>query len=675
MGTTSVKAIYYAGSAGKIKPAGIQPPEGMVGWWPGDGNASDIQGGNHGTFQGGATATSAGIVGQAFSFQGTGDFVEVPDSNSIDITDAITIDTWVYPTSFPGNRQAVVHKWVQPKAYVLKITDRIPRITITTSSGFFTCVSTETISTNAWYHLAATYDSSSGKLEFFVNGTLKNTCTWSGKIQINSGPITFGYRSDALGGDQFLGLIDELEIFNRALTAGEIKAIYDAGSAGKRKPQPIQPPGGMVGWWPGDENANDIQGGNHGTLSGDATFAGGMVGQAFSFDGTGDFVEVPHNASLKLPQFSVDAWVLIDPALTAGQYNVIVGKEDGSTANGGVGLIYDDRNSAGKLIMSVISGPSVFSNAILPNAITNASFYHLAGTFDGSQARLYLNGSLVVTGPAIPGIAFNTFPLRIGAMNLKERTGIDDRFEGLIDEVELFDRALSAAEIRAIYDAGSAGKIKPAGHQPPEGMVSWWPGDGNASDIQGGNHGTLSGDATASADGIVGQAFSFDASLNSGVIVPHGANLNMTEAITLDAWVRPLSFPNAFPTVMRKHTDAASNIQYILAVTDQGKAHCNIGNFGVPTGGTVVLNGWTHLACVYDRVAVRIYVNGEEVAAAPATQQIPAGSMPLGIGRAESYTIRNFEGLIDEVELFDRVLTAAEIKAIYDAGSAGKRKP
>ena len=87
------------------------------------------------------------------------------------------------------------------------------------------------------------------------------------------------------------------------------------------------------------------------------------------------------------------------------------------------------------------------------------------------------------------------------------------------------------------------------------------------------------------------------------------------------------------------------------------------------------MNGWTHLACVYDRVAVRIYVNGEEVAAAPATQQIPAGSMPLGIGRAESYTIRNFEGLIDEVELFDRVLTAAEIKAIYDAGSAGKRKP
>jgi hypothetical protein len=68
------------------------------------------------------------------------------------------------------------------------------------------------------------------------------------------------------------------------------------------------------------------------------------------------------------------------------------------------------------------------------------------------------------------------------------------------------------------------------------------PGDAHGNDIVGSNDGTLVGGAGFAA-GIVGQAFSFDASLDSGVIVPSGPNLNMTEAITLDAWVKPSSFP------------------------------------------------------------------------------------------------------------------------------------
>ena len=217
------------------------------------------------------------------------------------------------------------------------------------------------------------------------------------------------------------------------------------------------------------------------------------------------------------------------------------------------------------------------------------------------------------------------------------------------------------------------GKYEVAPIPPPTGMVSWWPGDGNAEDIIDGNDGTLVGGA-GFAPGLVGQAFSFDASLDSGVIVPNGANLNMTEAITLDAWIKPSSFPNAYPAVVRRNTNAAASSQYNLAVTDQGEAHCNIGNFVGPVGGTVVLNEWTHLACVYDRVAARVYVNGEEVAAAPATQPIPASSLPLGIGRVESLTSRNFDGLIDEVEIFNRALSADEIRAIYEAGSGGKIK-
>jgi hypothetical protein len=70
--------------------------------------------------------------------------------------------------------------------------------------------------------------------------------------------------------------------------------------------------------------------------------------------------------------------------------------------------------------------------------------------------------------------------------------------------------------------------------QPPAGLVSWWPGDGNADDIQNGNDGTLQNGATFDS-GFVGQAFRFTASLNTGVHIPSSASLNPADAITLDA--------------------------------------------------------------------------------------------------------------------------------------------
>ena len=72
----------------------------------------------------------------------------------------------------------------------------------------------------------------------------------------------------------------------------------------------ITPPSGLVAWWPGDNNTLDYQGDNNGTLQNGATFAPGMVGQAFSFDGVDDQIFVPHNANQNTAsQITIDAWV------------------------------------------------------------------------------------------------------------------------------------------------------------------------------------------------------------------------------------------------------------------------------------------------------------------------------------------------------------------------------
>ena len=86
----------------------------------------------------------------------------------------------------------------------------------------------------------------------------------------------------------------------------------------------VDPPPGLVSWWPGEGTAEDLIGNNDGTLEGGVAFETGLVGQAFTFDGTGE-VMVPHNSSLNVQDFTVDAWVF--PTVVDGHVDIILNKE------------------------------------------------------------------------------------------------------------------------------------------------------------------------------------------------------------------------------------------------------------------------------------------------------------------------------------------------------------
>src|SRR5437899_5165224 len=107
-----------------------------------------------------------------------------------------------------------------------------------------------------WYHVAGV--KTSGAISIYVNGTLEGTVGVGPIHDTNSANLRIG--SNAIEGAYLNGLVDEVELFNRALSATEIQAISNAGSAGKCKTPPtcVAPPSGMVSWWPGDGNANDI---------------------------------------------------------------------------------------------------------------------------------------------------------------------------------------------------------------------------------------------------------------------------------------------------------------------------------------------------------------------------------------------------------------------------------
>lgn len=209
-------------------------------------------------------------------------------------------------------------------------------------------------------------------------------------------------------------------------------------------------PPDLVSWWPGDGNANDIGDGNNGTPQNGATFGPGMVGEAFSFDGVDDVVAVPDSPNLNFNSASpitIDLW-----AFRTGTSPVmhLVGKRSG--CSGGL-FNY-------QMALNTLSGQGLqFGSGLGPgNEVATGmdlplnTWTHLAGTFDGSVFRFYINGQLVATSGAGMLGPTTADPFLIGG------AGTCARFAGLIDEVEIYNRALSTSEIQAIYNAGGAGK-------------------------------------------------------------------------------------------------------------------------------------------------------------------------------------------------------------------------
>ena len=695
------------------------PPADLVSWWPGDGNTNDIADNNPGTLVGGVTFAS-GQVGQAFSLDGINDFVEIADAANLDIPGSLTVDAWI---KLDQLRPSGVHNIISKENsdlpldvnYNLHVLNNRLFFAVTFNAaaafasgsggcdagGCFVTGSTD-LDTAAFHHVAGVYDDSAKTMKVYLDGALDGTATFTttGSPQTNNQNVRIGKRNAFSAGTEFKGLIDEVEIFNRALTAGEIAAIFNAGSAGKCRTC-APPPTDLISWWPGDGNTNDIADNNPGTLVGGVTFASGQVGQAFSLDGINDFVEVQHSDNLDMTAaYTLDAWVKVDEAVVATYRPILV--RGASNANDIE--VYVQFSSEDLIVAHNRGNGGTFDHVGFADPPKGVLF-HLAVVFDGVNVQAYYDGAAAAvtqfTGAITMGAPLDTNKgWWIGKVDHPD-FGADgepapDFFKGLIDEVEIFNRALFQSEIQAIVRADTAGKCRTCA-QAPNNLVSWWPAAGNANDIVDGNHGTLHGNATFAA-GMVGQAFSFDGS-GDFVNIPDNPLLNIAQEITLDAWIKADSFNLPFSAetqdaniyVISKDTDVGRS--YGIGVTDvdllptsgcgPGGAHAFMiaftsGGIALACGSTALSTGvFHHLAGTYDSLTgeAKIYVNGvlDGTASVAPGSLLNSGPADVQIGARQYPTHRAFfTGLIDEVEIFDRALSADEIAALANAGNEGK---
>ena len=205
----------------------------------------------------------------------------------------------------------------------------------------------------------------------------------------------------------------------------------------------------------------------------------------------------------------------------------------------------------------------------------------------------------------------------------------------------------------------------------PPGLVAWWTGDGTALDLAGTNHAILE-NGVSYEPGLVGQAFNFDGSDDRAFIPESPAvDLSRTPQWTIEAWVKPTSLANPFPTIFSEGYWGAS----LGLSSGTGYLESWINNANRVIGSVAVsLNQWSHLALVYDGTNRAFYVNGE-FAGSGSAPAILGDNQGAAIGDvAPSHAYARFAGQIDELSIYNRALTSNEIFGVYVAGSAGMCK-
>ena len=269
----------------------------LVGWWrfdEGSGTvANDSSGyGNDGTLNG-DPLWAVGMLGGALEFDGTDDYIEVPDNESFQLWERFTLAAWIYQVESSSSR--IIDKIGAGTANGPHL-DTHPGTKLRSCSG--TCISTTSDHTlEEWHHVAVTFDE--GDVKLYVDGSLEAGGSAPSPLAGNSLSLRIGADSD--GQSLFYGLIDDARVYNRALTEAEILAAMEGGEGYPYALGPVPKDGTLLedtwvsmSWSPGDfaashdvyigDNFDDVNAGAEGTFQGnqaDTYFVVGFPGFAY----------------------------------------------------------------------------------------------------------------------------------------------------------------------------------------------------------------------------------------------------------------------------------------------------------------------------------------------------------------------------------------------------------
>ena len=592
-------------------------------------SAADQSGnGNTGTIANATWATN-GKFGKALSFNGTNASVTVADSSSLDLTSGMTLEGWVNPNAGGDFRTLVV-----------KETPRRPRLRPLLELGHEPAA----VAGAGRGHGAASWTarprSRAGRGRTLPppmtappsasSSTVRRSRPW--RPRARSRPRTTRSRSAATrsGPSGSAGLIDEVRVYNRALSAAEIQADMNTSIS---NPDAI-PPSAPVALGATD-GLGQI------SLSwGPATDNVGVVKYNVHRSTTPGFTPTTAN---RIAQPTGTSYV--DTGLAAGTYYYKVTAED---AAGNVGPASNE--ASGTATADTI--PPTAPSALVATPASGQVGLSWGASIDAGGIAHY-NVHRSTTAGFVP-----TTANRIG-----QPTGTSYSDVG-VPQGTFYYKVTAQDPAGNVSDPSNEAQALVQA-PPPVAAYGFDAGSGtSAADQSGnGNTGTIANATWAGASaGRFGNALSFNGT-NASVTVADSSSLDLTSGMTLEGWVNPNPGGDFRTLVVKEMPGDLVYGLYSSSDTNRPQSQVRVGTPRILDGtATIPAGSWTHVAATYDGATQRLYVNGAQVSSMAIAGTITTSNNPLKIG-GNSIWAEWFSGLIDEVRVYNRALTAGEIQA------------
>lgn len=425
--------------------------------------AGDSSGnGNNGIINGGATWTT-GKVGGGLGFDGVNDYVAIPLINN----DEVSAGAWFYKNANDTTRNDAIFSGFRNNAnlqlregFELRFPSSNPNtiefvlVTQDGSGNRTTRTARKNLlnSVGIWYHAMGTYDKTTGQQRLYINGQLVHTVihpagntavplTYYSDMRIGHSRVNVGY---------FNGVIDDVRLYNQPLSDQEIRTLYNAFSGDIQAHYTLDEESGAI--------ANDISGnGNHGAVNGGATWTTGQSGGGLEFDGLDDYVTIPR---INNDEVSVCTWFYKNANDTTRNDAIFSGFRNNSNVQLREGFELRFPSGNPNTIQFVLvtqdgGGAKIMRTARLNLGNSVGGWYHVVGTYNKTtgEQRLYVNGASVDTqthsagNTVAPLTAY--LDMRIGYSRVNA-----GYFNGILDDVRLYKRALTEQEVQDIYNNG-----------------------------------------------------------------------------------------------------------------------------------------------------------------------------------------------------------------------------
>ena len=639
-----------------------------------NGNADDVSGNYNATASNVTYGT--GVFGQAGVFNGTSSVITLPSGSPFNDSDTIkTISAWV-KLDTPTSRIRGIYAFGSDDLHFFEFryigdNNYISVFARNGSSANQVNYQADLPSpqdTN-WHHTVTTFDGTNVKI-YFDGQDIPITITKTGSAT-NSSWISYpNYSGTTVGtigksrtATYSNGEIDQVRIFNTALTPLEVEALYTEElciCGGTVDTLDILGDGSCIATYQLDGNANDLSGNYSGTPT-DVSYKLGEFDLAGVFNGSRintplNINNIVSNINDRTQDFTFSCWLnatdLVggENILYLGNYNVY-----------SPGYHWIGFGKSGGVVKFEVYDGTAYS---ISESITSNTWYHVVGIRESSVLKLYVNGSFIgqITQPANTSIS-SSVTFKIGTNQIGT-----DAFNGSIDQVRIFNKALNSTEVTTLYNETACTKAACTGTTNTLDIlgdgscIATYPLDGSPADLSGNYNGVQVG-------GLYYGFGEFDLSANFGGST--GSNkgieteLNISGSHSISVWANVnLSGEGIYKTIFWSQNDA-SRVR-LFGFNDNVLAFAVFGNI-ITLPYSSYNNTWVHLVCVINSAnSMSLYVDGSLHSTISITETITGtGYYDFGKNRAD-VSWYAAPGSIDQVRVFNKALNQAEVGILFN---------